>query len=108
MTGPEPWIACLTLRPPSAIGRWPYNIVITSAWTDPTESEVNIRWTREFHDALRPFMADAVYVNYLDDEGPDRVKQAYGKTIYERLVMLKRKYDPTNLFSVNQNIPPAA
>src|SRR5713101_1636325 len=87
---------------------WPYNFLVTSIWSDPAESEVNIRWTREFWEALRPFLADAVYVNYLGDEGAERVNEAYGKAKYERLVALKNKYDPTNFFRLNQNIKPSA
>ena len=66
------------------------------------------RTTRELWDAMQPFFADAVYVNYLADEGEDRVRQAYPEAKYERLVELKTKYDPTNLFRINQNIKPAA
>ena len=54
---------------------------------------------------LRPFAMDAVYVNNLGDEGPDRVKAAFGEN-YDRLLRLKRKYDPNNLFRLNQNIRP--
>ena len=58
---------------------------------------------------MQPFSSDGVYVNYLGqraDEGADRVKAAYGPQKYERLVALKNKYDPTNLFRLNQNIEP--
>ncbi len=55
---------------------------------------------------MQPHARDRVYVNFLGDEGPDRVRQAYGTEKYERLVELKRKYDPTNFFRLNQNIPP--
>jgi hypothetical protein len=55
---------------------------------------------------MKPFMADAVYLNYMGEEGEDRVKQAYGKK-YEKLAILKSKYDPANLFRMNQNITPA-
>lgn len=84
-----------------------FNFLVTSLWTNPSETDANIRWTREFWDAMKPFMADEVYVNYIGDEGEDRVKQAYGKK-YERLAELKNKFDPGNLFRVNQNIAPAA
>ena len=83
-----------------------FNFLVTSLWRNSAESDANIRWTREFWDAMKPFMADAVYINYMGDEGADRVKQAYGKK-YERLAVLKSKYDPGNLFRVNQNIAPA-
>ena len=86
---------------------WPYNFLVTSMWSDPADSEVNIQWTREFWEAMQPFMADAVYVNYLGDEGEARVRAAYGPAKYERLVALKTKYDPANLFRLNQNIKPS-
>ncbi len=93
----------------TAVGHrtWPYNLLLTSIWSDARDSEVNIRWTREFWDAMQPFMADAVYVNYLGEEGEERIRSAYGVAKYERLVALKKKYDPSNLFRINQNIGPA-
>jgi FAD/FMN-containing dehydrogenase len=54
---------------------------------------------------MQAFASGGVYVNYLGEEGPDRVQAAYGGN-YDRLVALKTQYDPTNLFRVNQNIPP--
>ena len=60
---------------------------------------------------MEPFTTDSVYVNYLgaeEDEGDDRVIAAYGLEKYQRLVALKNKYDPTNLFQLNQNIKPTA
>ena len=86
--------------------KWPYNFLVMSAWTSPAESEANIRWTREIGDAMKPFLADAVYVNYLGDEGEERVQAAYGPR-YARLVALKTKYDPTNFFRANKNIRPS-
>jgi FAD/FMN-containing dehydrogenase len=85
---------------------WPYNFIVTSAWSNPAETERNVTWTRELFAAMRPFMADALYVNYIGDEGADGVRAAYGSK-YERLAMLKAKYDPDNLFRMNQNIKPA-
>jgi FAD/FMN-containing dehydrogenase len=82
-----------------------YSFLITSAWTDPAESEKNIRWTRDVWEAMRPFEREAAYVNYLGAEEQDRIRAAYGEK-YERLVALKNKYDPTNLFRLNQNIKP--
>jgi len=86
---------------------WTYNFLITSAWADPADSETNIRWTREFWEAMQPFMADALYVNYTSDEGEDLLRAAYAAETRERLVTLKNKYDPTNLFRINQNIKPS-
>jgi FAD/FMN-containing dehydrogenase len=86
--------------------RWPYNLLVTSVWRNAADAEANIAWTRRFWNAMNPFLADAVYVNYLGDEGEERVRAAYGAK-YERLVALKNKYDPTNFFRMNQNIRPS-
>ena len=82
-----------------------YNFGIFSAWEDARDSERQIEWTRDFWTAVEPVTTGGVYVNYLGDEGADRVRAAYGAN-YERLVALKNKYDPTNLFRLNQNIRP--
>jgi FAD/FMN-containing dehydrogenase len=55
---------------------------------------------------MQRFFTGGVYVNYLGEEGEDRVRAAYGEEKYERLVALKRKWDPTNVFRLNQNIKP--
>jgi FAD/FMN-containing dehydrogenase len=70
--------------------------------SEPDDTE----WVRSFHDALRPFGTGGVYVNFLGNEGSDRVRHAYGEAKWARLVALKRQWDPGNLFRVNQNIPP--
>ncbi len=86
---------------------WPYNFVVTSAWSDPKDAKENIAWTRAFFDAMRPFAAPGAYVNYLgSDEGVDGIKVAYGAKL-ARLTALKTKFDPENLFRMNQNIAPA-
>jgi len=84
---------------------WTFNFLISSAWAADEDAEENIRWAREFWEAMQPFASEAVYVNYLSAEGEERVRAAYG-TVYERLVALKTKYDPTNFFHLNQNISP--
>jgi hypothetical protein len=84
-----------------------YNLAIISRWTDPSQAEPNVAWTRDLWTALLPH-AEGVYVNYLGvGEGDDRVRAAYGPTTYDRLVALKNTYDPANVFSMNQNIPPS-
>ena len=85
-----------------------YNFGILSIWSDPADSQRNVEWTRNFLDAMQPFCTDEVYVNYTsDDETEDRIKAAYGGAAkYGRLAALKNKYDPTNLFRLNQNIKP--
>lgn len=82
------------------------DLVIISNWPDKQDDEKNINWTRNIWDALQPYLSHKVYVNALGVEGADRVKEAYGEN-YERLAKLKRKYDPDNLFRMNQNIVPA-
>ena len=84
-----------------------HNLVINAVWTeDDPEGDRHAAWARDFFDALQPHARDRVYVNFLGDEGPDRVRQAYGAAKYDRLVELKRAYDPTNFFRLNQNIQP--
>jgi hypothetical protein len=76
---------------------------------DPSEAEACVRWAREFWEAMQPYATGGVYVNYLgqeSDEGAERVRAAYGPEKYRRLVALKKSYDPTNLFRLNQNLPP--
>jgi FAD/FMN-containing dehydrogenase len=82
-----------------------YDTFPVSIWTDPASDEANKAWAREMYGTLRPFAMEGVYVNNLGDEGDDRVKAAYGEN-YDRLVALKRKYDPDNLFRLNQNVHP--
>src|SRR2546422_346411 len=86
-----------------------FDLIITSLWSDPAEDEVNIAWTRELWKAMEPFASGGVYVNYIGEEreeGAERVRAAYDPEKYERLVALKQKYDPENLFRMNQNIRP--
>jgi len=85
---------------------WSYNMVVTTMWTDASDTDTNIRWTREFWSAMQPFLADAAYVNYLGEVNEEGVRAAYGRK-YERLAALKAKYDPTNFFCMNQNIRPS-
>ena len=78
-----------------------------SFWDDPSQSEINLRWTKESWEAMRAYSPRGAYVNFMDDEGEDRVKESY-RGNYDRLVEIKNKYDPTNLFRLNQNIKPTA
>ncbi len=83
-------------------------ININAAW--PTELEKgseDIEWARKMWSALAPHSTGGVYMNFLGDEGQERVKAAYGLEKYERLVALKDRYDPTNFFRMNQNIRPS-
>ncbi len=72
---------------------------------DPANKEKITKWTRDYYDALHPFSAGGAYVNFMMEEGEDRIKATYGEN-YDRLVAIKNKYDPENLFRVNQNIRP--
>jgi FAD/FMN-containing dehydrogenase len=85
--------------------QWDYDVI--SQWNDPAEAPGHIQWTRNFWNAVEPFATGEVYVNHLDaEEGTTRIRAAYGRN-YDRLVALKNRYDPTNLFRLNQNIKPS-
>jgi FAD/FMN-containing dehydrogenase len=75
-------------------------------WEDPADDERCTRWARDFFSATAPFASGGVYVNFMSADEADRVRSAYGPN-YDRLVQVKRKYDPNNLFRMNQNIAPA-
>jgi hypothetical protein len=82
-------------------------LTISAMWPDPTDpGDVHRAWCRGQWEALRPWSAGGGYVNHLGDEGGGRVRQAYGGDTWQRLVALKRRWDPDNVFSRNQNIPP--
>jgi hypothetical protein len=81
-----------------------FNITAATAGRDGFDEERE--WVRDFWSALEPHHTSGVYVNFLMNEGEDRVREAYGTEKYDRLKALKRRYDPDNLFRLNQNIPP--
>jgi hypothetical protein len=83
-----------------------YDFLILSQWSDATDSERNIEWTSALFQAMQPYLEESVYVNNLGDEGPGRVKAAYGQN-YSRLAALKRSFDPDNVFRANQNVEPS-
>jgi len=83
-----------------------WNLLIPSVWMDSDDTDENIAWTRETHSAFSPYLEDARWLNYLgDDQGTDAVQAAYGPN-YDRLLDLKRRYDPENVFHHNHNIDP--
>jgi FAD/FMN-containing dehydrogenase len=87
-----------------------YNLVLIACWTDPGESEIHVRWTRDLWEGLVPYSTGGVYVNDIGseaDDGAAMIRSAYGAN-YPRLVEMKSKYDPANLFRHNQNIRPMA
>ena len=79
------------------------NINATTATSEGFDEERE--WSRAFWSALQPYHT-SVYVNFLMDEGEERIREAYGANKYDRLKSLKQKYDPDNFFRLNQNIPP--
>lgn len=84
-----------------------YNFLIVGMWADAAEDAKVIGWVRELWEALQPFSSGGLYVNYEADQDVGRVQAAYGPEKYARLAAVKAKYDPTNLFRLNQNITPA-
>ena len=85
-----------------------HTININSNWTNAATDAENLAWAREYFAAMEPFSTGGVYVNFLGEEGEERVKAAYGAEKYERLAVLKRKYDSSNFLRLNQNIQPHA
>src|SRR5438309_777794 len=82
-----------------------HTININAATASAAGFDEEREWSRSFWTALLPYQS-SVYVNFLMDEGQERIRQAYGPARYDRLKALKRKYDPDNFFRINQNIPP--
>src|SRR5262245_32585810 len=81
--------------------------VIVGVDPDPAKKDLITKWARSYWEALHPYSAGGAYINFMMDEGEDRVKATY-RGNFDRLARIKAKYDPNNLFSVNQNIKPAA
>ena len=79
--------------------------VIAGMWPDAADNEDNIKWVRDYYDATAPLSEEGAYVNFMAGDDQDRIKVSY-KGNYDRLVEVKRKYDPDNLFRLNQNIKP--
>jgi len=100
-----------TTRPAPASAAYAHRDVqfvmnVHGRWENSADDERCIGWARDFFDASAPFASGGVYVNFLTADEGDRVRTAYGPN-YDRLAKVKRTYDPTNLFRVNQNIQPA-
>ncbi len=83
-----------------------YNIGFAAQWTDPAESARHIAWTRAVYDAVEPYSSGSHFLNFQSEAGDEITRSAFGAS-YGRLVEVKRKYDPANFFSLNQNIPAA-
>jgi hypothetical protein len=82
-----------------------WSSVIVGVDPDPANKERISRWAKEYWSALHPYSAGGAYVNFMMEEGEDRIRATYGKN-YDRLAKIKKRYDPGNLFRVNQNIKP--
>src|SRR6185312_4668785 len=83
-----------------------YDVGIMAQWTDPAEAATHTAWACAFSDALKPHSSNAWLLNFVGEETPDTIRAAFGAN-YTRLAELKKKYDPTNFFSLNQNVKPA-
>ena len=82
-----------------------WDLGLYAMWENPADTDANVEWARNGWNALKPYLESAVYSNNLGDEGGNRVRDAYGQN-YDRLARLKAKYDPDNVFRLNQNIEP--
>jgi FAD/FMN-containing dehydrogenase len=82
-----------------------WSMVMVGVDPDPANTEKITAWTKDYWAALHPYSLGGAYVNFMMDEGIDRIKATY-RDNYDRLVKIKRKYDPNNFFRVNQNIRP--
>jgi FAD/FMN-containing dehydrogenase len=76
-------------------------------WERPDDDDRVIGWAKTFRDEIARFASGGVYLNFIGDEGEDRVRAAFGDEKYHRLAKLKAQYDPDNVFRGNQNIRPA-
>ena len=83
-----------------------YNLMLSSVWPDAADDDANVKWTKDGFAAMKEFFTGGRWLNYLtDDQGEDAIRGAYGAN-YDRLVELKRRYDPENVFRANHNITP--
>ncbi|MDX1624838.1 MAG: BBE domain-containing protein, partial [Gemmatimonadota bacterium] len=83
-----------------------WSMVIAAIDPDPDNADRLKEWARGYWEAMRPHTAGGAYVNFMMEEGDERVRATY-RDNYDRLAEVKAEYDPDNLFRVNQNIPPA-
>jgi FAD/FMN-containing dehydrogenase len=92
----------------SALGGRDAPFLLNIAARTPTAAgfDETVAWARDLHDAMQPALTGASYVNFLSGEGDARVGAAYGPANFRRLAQIKRRYDPENVFHLNQNIPP--
>ncbi|QNE18589.1 FAD-binding oxidoreductase [Kribbella qitaiheensis] len=95
-------------------GKWPlphrtapWVVQSYGVWSDPADDATGIAWAKNVCADLRPYSTGAVYLNFIGDEGHDRVVAGFGKENYDRLARVKAEFDPGNVFHLNQNILPA-
>ena len=105
-----PWGGALSRLDPDSTplgqrgARWVSHPFAT--WDDPADDQANIAWVRDYRKANAPFTTGGVYLNFIGDEGDERIKAAFGAAKYDRLAQIKAEYDPANVFAGNQNIRP--
>jgi FAD/FMN-containing dehydrogenase len=115
---PSPFTAVIMLNGGGAIGRVgendtaisgrsaPFNFHLNGMWEDPAASDENIAWVKSISKALAPRIAEGISLNFATEVGADALTESFGTKKVERLRSLKGRYDPTNLFRMNQNIAP--
>ena len=115
----SPFTACLMLPLGGAFARAPegdtplafrrakWNYHVLGQWADPAEAERNIQWTRDLAGAMAEYAEEGVYINFESDPSAAALEAGFGAENYARLVEIKRRYDPDNIFHNNSNIPPA-
>jgi hypothetical protein len=84
-----------------------YIVHLISTWTDPADTNRCKSWTSEAYERLRPLGPPGAYLNFVGDEGQDRIRASFGEVTYRRLAKLKARLDPENRFALNQNIEPS-
>jgi FAD/FMN-containing dehydrogenase len=85
----------------------PFDWYCQAIWDDPSDDARQIAWASDLAEAMRPHAIPGISMNFLSDEGPERVRATFGERKYHRLADLKRQWDPHNIFRLNANIPPA-
>jgi FAD/FMN-containing dehydrogenase len=86
--------------------KWDYHLL--GQWADPAEAERNITWVRDFDAVMAEYAEEGVYVNFVADPSAEAIKAGFGADKYARMVAVKDKYDPENVFRSNTNIPPSS
>ena len=95
-------------RSPLPTRESPWVVHPLAMWEDPADDERAIRWTRDVCADVEPWATGAIYLNFIGDEGEDRIVAGYGRENYDRLAAVKAEYDPDNVFHLNHPIRPAA